>query len=136
MLLVGTFDENRATVPLTKKYIKSFQRSFLISSIIVFSFEGIRNSVYTNLHGILQNSAELNIKKFRGIKRNYAELCGIKPIPYKIPYSAEFQNGTSENTLRRTLLSGVSDPAGHCSGGYQTPQDIVLRCIRLRRTSV
>ncbi len=23
---------------------------------------------------------------------------------------------------RRTLLSGVSDPAGHCSAGYQTPQ--------------
>jgi hypothetical protein len=37
---------------------------------------------------------------------------------------------------RRTLLSGVSDPAGHCSAGYQTPQDIVLRCIRPRRTSV
>ncbi len=39
---------------------------------------------YTNLYGITQNSVE-----FRE----------IKPIPYKIPYSAEFQNGTSENTL-------------------------------------
>ncbi len=31
--------------------------------------------------------------------KNFAELREIKPIPYKIPYSAEFQNGTSENTL-------------------------------------
>jgi hypothetical protein len=49
--------------------------------------------------------------EFRGIPRNwtvknFAELREIKPIPYKIPYSAEFQNGTSENTLRETLLSG------------------------------
>jgi hypothetical protein len=62
--------KSRATVPLTTKYIKSFQRSFVIGSIIVFSFEGIRNSVYTNLHGIPRNSAELNSKKFRGITRN------------------------------------------------------------------
>jgi hypothetical protein len=61
---VGPFDEkngggeSRATVPLTTKYIKSFQRSFVIGLIIVFSFEGIRNSVYTNLHGIPRYSAE------------------------------------------------------------------------------
>jgi hypothetical protein len=47
--------KSRAIVPLTMKYIKSFQRSFVIGSIIVFSFEGIRNSIYTNLHGIPQN---------------------------------------------------------------------------------
>jgi hypothetical protein len=46
--------KSRATVPLTTKYIKSFQRSFVIGSIIIFSFEGIRNSVDTNLHGIPQ----------------------------------------------------------------------------------
>jgi hypothetical protein len=40
--------KSRATVLLTTKYIKSFQRSFVIGSIIVFLFEGIRNSVYTN----------------------------------------------------------------------------------------
>jgi hypothetical protein len=56
--------KSRATVPLTTKYIKSFQRYFVIGSIIVFSFEGIRNSVYTNLHGIPRNSAE-----FRGIEQ-------------------------------------------------------------------
>ncbi len=81
-----------ATVPLTTKYIKSFQRSFDIGSIIVFSFEGIRSSVYTNLYGILRN---WTVKKFRGIMQNYAELREIKSLPY----SAEFQNGTSENTL-------------------------------------
>jgi hypothetical protein len=66
---VGTFDEkkngggkSRATVPL-------------------FSFEGIRNSVYTNLHEIPRNSAELKSKKFRGITRNKAN------------------SGTSEKTL-------------------------------------
>jgi hypothetical protein len=47
--------KSRATVPLTTKYIKSFQRSYVIGSIIVFSFEGIRNSVYTNLYGIPRN---------------------------------------------------------------------------------
>jgi hypothetical protein len=65
--------KSRSTVPLTTKYIESFQRSFLIGSIIVCSFEGIRNSVYTNLYGIPRNSAELNIEKFRGITRNYAK---------------------------------------------------------------
>ncbi len=43
----------------------------------------------------------------RGISRyctvkNFAELREIKSIPYKIPYSAEFQKDTSENTLRTT----------------------------------
>jgi hypothetical protein len=58
MVLGGHFDEkngdgkSRAAVPLTTKYIKSFQRSFVLGSIIVFSFEGIQNSVYTNLYGI------------------------------------------------------------------------------------
>jgi hypothetical protein len=42
--------KSRDTVPLTTKYINSFQRSFVIGSIIVFSFEGRRNSVYTNLY--------------------------------------------------------------------------------------
>ncbi len=66
---MGTFDEkngggkSRATVPLTTKYIKSFQRSFVIDSIIVFSFEGIR------IHEPIRNSAESNSKKFRGITR-------------------------------------------------------------------
>ncbi len=46
--------------------------------------------------------------EFRGIPRtwtvkNFVELREIKPIPYKIPYSAEFQNGTSENTLVQRL---------------------------------
>ncbi len=46
--------------------------------------------------------------EFRGIPqywtvKNSAELCEIKSIPYKIPYSAEFQKGTSENTLVPTI---------------------------------
>jgi hypothetical protein len=43
------------TVPLTTKFSKSFQRSFVIGSIIAFSFEGIQNST----------------------DRNYMEFCGI-----------------------------------------------------------
>ncbi len=93
---MGIFDEKNeggkspATVTLTTKYSKSFERSFVIGSIFVFPFEGIRNSVYTNLYGILRNFAVLNSTKFRGITRLYAELREIKSIPYKIPYSAEF----------------------------------------------
>ncbi len=44
--------KSRTTVPLTAKYSKSFQMSFVIGSVTVFSFEGIRNSVYANLYGI------------------------------------------------------------------------------------
>jgi hypothetical protein len=57
--------KSRSTIPLTTKYFKSVQRSFVIGSIIVFSFEGIWNSVYTNLYGIPRNFAE-----FCGILRN------------------------------------------------------------------
>jgi hypothetical protein len=38
--------------------------------ILEFSFEGIRNSVYTNLYGILRNFAVL-------YRTNFAELCEI-----------------------------------------------------------
>jgi hypothetical protein len=95
--------KSRATIPLTTKYSKSFQRSFVIGSIIVFSFEGIRNSVYTNLCGI---------PRYWTVK-NFAELHEIKSIPYKIPYSAEFQKSTSENTLipRR---GGTQGAGGGC----------------------
>jgi hypothetical protein len=62
--------KSRATVTLTTKYSKSFERSFVIGSIIVFSFEGIRNSVYTNLNRIPLNFAVLNSTKFCGIRRN------------------------------------------------------------------
>jgi hypothetical protein len=54
--------KSRATVPLTTKYSKSFQRSFVIGSIIVFSFGGIRNSIYMNLH--IWNSVVLKSKNF------------------------------------------------------------------------
>ncbi len=37
---------------------------------------------------------------------------------------------------RRTLFRGVWYPAGFCSAEYQTPQDVVLRGIRPRRTSI
>jgi hypothetical protein len=83
--------KSRGSVLLTTKYSKSFQVSFVIGLIFVFSFKGIRNSVYMNLYGI---------PRYWTVK-NFAELREIKSIPYKIPYSAEFQKGTSENTLVR-----------------------------------
>ncbi len=56
--------------------------------ILEFPFEGIRNF----LNRIPRNFAVLYSKYF-------AELNEIKSILYKIPYSVEFQKGTSENTL-------------------------------------
>jgi hypothetical protein len=75
--------KSRATAPLTTKCSESFQRSFFIGSIIVFSFEGIRNSVYTNLYGIPRNSAVLNSKKFRGIKLSQFR------IKFRIPRNSQ-----------------------------------------------
>ncbi len=56
---------------------------------------------YSNVYGILYTRTYTD---FSGISRyctvkNFAELRKIKSIPHKIPYSAEFQTGTSENTL-------------------------------------
>ncbi len=129
---MGTFDEkngdgkSRTAVPLTMKYIKSFQRSFVLGWIIVFSFEGIQNSVYMNLYGI----------PWKWTVTNFAELREIKPILYKIQYSAEFQNGTSENTLLPpTLRAGAGElgrlgpplsciPANAQAGTWDTGQPL------------
>ncbi len=71
--------------------------TFLYFFTLEFSFEDIWNSVYTNLYGIPRNFGVLYRNK------KFAELCEIKSILCKIPYSAEFQKGTSENTPLRPL---------------------------------
>ncbi len=51
---------------------------------------------YAEIHVMARNFAVLYSKQF-------AELREIKSIPYKILYSAEFQKGTSKNTLYDSL---------------------------------
>ncbi len=61
---------------------------------------------HSKVYGILYT---WTYTEFRGISRywavkNSAELHEIKSIPYKIPYSAGFQQSTSENTLVKKFL--------------------------------
>jgi hypothetical protein len=64
--------------------------AYAIPFVLFFNF------LYLNFHlkvyGIPWNFTVLYSTKF-------AELHEIKLIPYKIPYSKEFQKGTSEHTL-------------------------------------
>jgi hypothetical protein len=55
-----------------------------------FSFEGLRNS---GIPYARTNTEVSIILQYRTIK-HFVELREIKSIPYKIPYSAEFQKGT------------------------------------------
>ncbi len=73
--------------------------NFLLFFILEFSFEVIRNSVHTNLYEIPRNSNQFRDIVQENISQNYAELREIKLISYKILNSAEFQKGTSKNTL-------------------------------------
>ncbi len=113
--------KSRASVPLTTKYSKSFQISFVIGSIIVFSFEGIRNSVYTNLY---------RIPRYWTVN-NFAELCEIKSIPYirilrnfkkalpKTPYSSAIKEALRFSLftfkMSRILLNAHSKYGRSCS---------------------
>jgi hypothetical protein len=70
-----------------------------------------RYTVYTNLYGIPYTRT---YTEFRRISRyctekKFAELREIKSILYKIPYSAEFQEGNSENNLASWTWSCVAD---------------------------
>jgi hypothetical protein len=60
--------KSRATVPLTTKYSKIFQRSFVIGWKIVLSFEGLWNSytrTYTEFRGISQYDVKYRQFLFR-----------------------------------------------------------------------
>jgi hypothetical protein len=70
----------------------------------IISAKHIGGISYTNNHGIPRNSAEIGPLNFRGISRNSAEL---KSLPHKIPYSAEFQKGTSVDTLTTSILYSI-----------------------------